>query len=137
MSREAVIAEARSWLGTPFHHQGRLKGVGVDCGQLLAAVYEAGCGMAPMDFGFYPRDWFNHASDERYMEQVASRCMAVEKPLPGDIALFRIGRAYAHGAIVIEWPTVIHARWQTPGEYFDATKPPLAGRKVLFFSPFK
>jgi len=26
-----LIAEARSWIGTPYHHQARLKGVGVDC----------------------------------------------------------------------------------------------------------
>jgi cell wall-associated NlpC family hydrolase len=29
--RAAVVAEARSWLGTPFHHQGRVKAAGVDC----------------------------------------------------------------------------------------------------------
>lgn len=137
MSRDAVIAEARSWIGTPFHHQARIKGVGVDCGQLLAAVYETACDMEPMDFGYYPRDWFLHADDERYMDQVAARCKPVDEPQPGDIALFKIGRAYAHGAIVIDWPMVIHARWNTPVEYFDVTKPPLAGREVLFFSPFK
>ncbi|HYL49488.1 MAG TPA: hypothetical protein VET84_09005 [Stellaceae bacterium] len=29
--------------------------------------------------------------------------------LPGDIALWRFGRCFSHGAIVIEWPVVIHA----------------------------
>jgi hypothetical protein len=29
---------------------------------------------------------------------------------PGDVALFRVGRAEAHGAIVAAWPTVIHAK---------------------------
>ncbi len=31
VTREQVIVEARTWLGTPFRHQGRLKGHGVDC----------------------------------------------------------------------------------------------------------
>ena len=30
-TRAELIAEARTWLGTPFHHQGRVKGVGADC----------------------------------------------------------------------------------------------------------
>ena len=28
VDRYAVVTEARTWLGTPFHHQARLKGVG-------------------------------------------------------------------------------------------------------------
>ena len=31
MTREEIVAEARSWLGTKWLHQGRLKGKGVDC----------------------------------------------------------------------------------------------------------
>ena len=38
--RQAVVAEALTWLGTPYHHRARVKGAGVDCGQLLAAVFE-------------------------------------------------------------------------------------------------
>ena len=32
--REKLVAEALSWLGTPYHHAGRVKGGGVDCGML-------------------------------------------------------------------------------------------------------
>ena len=28
---QLAVAEALTWLGTPYHHQGRVKGVGVDC----------------------------------------------------------------------------------------------------------
>lgn len=31
VTREQLIAEARTWIGTPFHHQGRVRRVGVDC----------------------------------------------------------------------------------------------------------
>jgi hypothetical protein len=33
-----IAIKAREWLGTPFKHQGRLKGVGVDCLGLLIGV---------------------------------------------------------------------------------------------------
>jgi hypothetical protein len=39
--RAAVVKEALTWLGTPYHHHARVKGVGVDCARLLCAVYEA------------------------------------------------------------------------------------------------
>lgn len=40
--RRRVVAEARSWVGTPFHHQGRVKGVGVDCLMHIREVGEQG-----------------------------------------------------------------------------------------------
>lgn len=36
-----IVAEARSWIGTPFAHQGRKKGQGVDCLGLLIGVAAA------------------------------------------------------------------------------------------------
>ena len=33
-----ILAAARTWLGTPWRHQGRLKGVAVDCGGLILGV---------------------------------------------------------------------------------------------------
>ena len=54
----------------------------------------------------------------------------------GDIVLYRVGRAYAHAAIVVDWPrAVIHAH-KLSGKVvempaFDAD---MQGRKVRFFS---
>jgi hypothetical protein len=39
--REAIVAEARTWVSTKFQHQGRLKGVGIDCVGLLFGVGRA------------------------------------------------------------------------------------------------
>jgi cell wall-associated NlpC family hydrolase len=36
--RAAVVREAESWIGTPFHHAARVKGAGIDCLMLLAEV---------------------------------------------------------------------------------------------------
>lgn len=37
-TRETFIEVARSWLGTPFQHQGHMKGVAVDCAGFIAEV---------------------------------------------------------------------------------------------------
>jgi cell wall-associated NlpC family hydrolase len=108
--RAAVVQEALSWQGTPYHHLGRVKGAGVDCGQLLAAVFEA-AGLTPnIDPGEYPRDWNLHRGDERYLGIVETYAHRIEgPPQPGDILLYKWGRCINHGAIVVEWPLVIHS----------------------------
>ena len=37
--RERLVAEALSWLGTPYHHAGRIKGGGTDCGMLILQTF--------------------------------------------------------------------------------------------------
>ena len=57
--QERVRSEALTWLGTPYHHQGRVKGVGVDCGQILIAIYEK-AGILPIgecEPGDEPAEW--------------------------------------------------------------------------------
>jgi cell wall-associated NlpC family hydrolase len=38
-TRQDVIDRAREMLGTPFHHQGRVPGIGVDCAGLLKVTF--------------------------------------------------------------------------------------------------
>ena len=135
--RASVVTEAVSWIGTPFHHAARVKGAGIDCLMLLAEVYER-AGIAPhIDPPFYVPDWHLHRDAERYMEGLLEYAGPVETPLPGDIALFRFGRTFSHGAIVTAWPRLIHAYWNIGVVRGDATLYPLAVRPVKFFSPFE
>lgn len=64
----------------------------------------------------------------------------VSVPEPGDVAVFRYGRCYSHGAIVTRWPEIIHAI-AALGVVIrgDATKHPLLDaankpRPVKFYS---
>ena len=59
--RQAIIVEAESWINTPYHHNQQLKGAGVDCGQILVAVYSK-FGFIPEDYkiGYYPPDFALH-----------------------------------------------------------------------------
>jgi cell wall-associated NlpC family hydrolase len=109
--RAAVCAEARAWLGTPWRHRGRIRGVGVDCAQFVIEAY-AGAGLiARFDTGEYPRDWHIHRDEERFLTFVPrfAREIAQADVGPGDLVLFKIGRVFSHGAIVLGWPQGIHA----------------------------
>jgi len=109
VQRSAVIEEAQSWIGTPYHHQGWLKGIGTDCAFLLIAVYHK-VGLIPwIDPRPYPMDWHFHRDEERYLGWVKKYAYQVESPQPGDIALYKFGRVVSHGAIVTEWPHMIHS----------------------------
>ena len=137
--RSAIVAEAQTWLGTPYHHGGDVKGAGVDCVMLLVKVYQRFFLLpATFDPRPYPMDWHLHRSGERYLAGVLDHGCPVAKPQPGDIALYRYGRAYSHAGIVTDWPTIIHAHRPdgavvaSHGEAGD-----LAGRDVLFFSIIK
>ena len=140
--RFAVIEEALGWLRTPYHHMARVKGAGVDCLTLLAEVYERAGIIPHVEVPFYPADWNLHRNAERYLDgvmQYAREIPAVDdsnSPRPADIAVFKFGRCFAHGAIVFQWPRLIHA-WHNAGVvYADATQGQLAGRPVRIFDPF-
>lgn len=133
--REAVLAEARSWLRCPYHHHAGLKGVGVDCAFLVLRVYEA-CGLVRgVDPGYYPADWFLHRGEERYLSQALAHAREVKAPNPGDLALYRIGRLFAHGAIVVDWPLIIHAHIEARMvTYAEGDRGWLHGRERRFFT---
>jgi cell wall-associated NlpC family hydrolase len=102
--RERVVVEALSWLGTPYAHRQRLKGVGVDCAQLPLAVYSA-CGLiGTAEVGAYAAQWHLHRGEELYLAHVAAlggREVAPAAAAPGDLAVWRYGRAFSHGAILV------------------------------------
>ena len=133
--RDKVVAEAITWIGTPYHPQARVKGAGVDCGMLLIEVFKR-CGLIKnIDPGNYAKEWHLHRGEELFLGWVADHCAAVNVPLPGDVAVYKFGRCYAHGTIVVAWPLLIHAHLDD-GQvaYGDANQNPLAGRDVKFFS---
>jgi NlpC/P60 family putative phage cell wall peptidase len=135
--RDAVITEAESWIGTPFHHEARVKGAGVDCLMLLAEVYERVGIVGHIEVPHYPPDWHMHRDVERYMEGLLGYAREIDAPEPADVALFKFGRTFSHGAIVVEWPRLIHAYWAIGVVWGDATRVPLRGHEVRFFTPFK
>jgi len=138
--RAAVLAEARSWIGTPYHNCADIKGVGVDCGMLLVRVFVDLKLCTPFDPRPYPVDWHLHRSEERYLGFIFDRSAEATEPLPGDVMVFRYGRCYSHGGIVTAAAPlrIVHAYYQARTVIEDevARNAVLAdpARKPRFFS---
>ncbi len=109
--RRAIVREARSWVRTPYHPQGDIKGIGVDCGMLLVRVFVDTGLCEPFDPRPYADDWYLHRSEERYLGFIFDRTKEVAAPLPGDVMVFRYGRCYAHGGVMTDAGplTIVHA----------------------------
>lgn len=134
--REKIIAEAMSWLRTPWHHEARVKGAGVDCAQFLIAVFAAVGLVEDFKTEHYPRDWHLHRDEPRFLSYLLQHADPIETPLPGDVAMFQYGRHAAHGSIVMDTagPTVIHA-WIDEGmvTLTDLSVSPLRERLSGFY----
>ncbi|MGE0851152.1 MAG: NlpC/P60 family protein [Hyphomicrobiaceae bacterium] len=108
-----IITLARGWLGTPYHHQASLKGVGTDCIGLVRGIYRELYGGEAEAIPAYSRDWAEATGEEtliaaarRHLVEIAPAAAA-----PGDVLIFRYrGRAVAkHAAILATPATMIHA----------------------------
>lgn len=91
--RERVVVDAaRRWIGTPYVHQARTRGVGCDCLGLVLGVWCEVNGVLPEAVPAYTADW-SEGSGRELLWQAAARHLA-EKPLgaqaPGDVLLFRM-----------------------------------------------
>lgn len=128
------MAEARTWIGTPYHHRARVKGHGVDCAQLLVEVYSNAGLVEKFDTGEYPGDWMLHRDEERFIGWIEKYARRVPGPKAGDIVIWKYGRSFSHGGIVIAWPHVIHAFIQEDGVvYGTGNKGDLSQRACVFY----
>jgi cell wall-associated NlpC family hydrolase len=134
--RTEIVRAAKEWLGTPYHHHARVKGVGADCAMFPLEVYRQ-CGLLPLDYRppHYSVQWHLHRSEELYLKEVEKFCIAIAGlPQPGDFVVFRFGRAYSHGAIVLHWPQIIHSYVPRGVLLSDAVRDgELAGRQAKYF----
>lgn len=125
--RAAFVQAAVAYIGTPYHHMGRVKGAGVDCATLLICSASDAKIISDVKLDYYPSDWNLHRGSERYLATISKYVKEMvpppdRAPIPGDIVLWRFGRSYSHAAIVVEWPKVVHARMGTPVCFEDAEK---------------
>lgn len=117
-SRRAVqaVAVARSWIGTPYRHQGCVKGAGADCLGLLRGVWRELCGAEPEAVPPYTADWAEPNGQEALWD--AARRWLVPcgagTDRPGYVLLFRmrddaIAKHLGIAAEVGDAPSFIHA----------------------------
>ena len=137
--RQAVIAAALDWAGTPFHHEAMVKGAGVDCGMFLIAIYRE-TGLIPeITVEHYSYQWHLHRSREWYLEYLRQfgREIPEAEAGPGDVVIWKLGRVFSHAAIILNWPQIIHAV-NGQGVVLDNVNCTfgLMGRPRRFFSPW-
>lgn len=109
--RDKIVKEALSWIGTPYHARANIKGVGVDCGQILIEVFGNVGIIDKFDTGYYPIDFAMHSNEENYFKFVEKYAKKVDNPQNGDIVLYRFGRLISHSGIIVdvENKTIVHA----------------------------
>ena len=109
----AILEECRSWIGTPYRHQGSRKGVGCDCLGLVMGVWHAVYGSQPEQPGPYAPDWAEAGGQDRLLSAACRHCRQKERDAmsAGDLLLFR-WRPHLpakHAGILIEPGRFIHA----------------------------
>ena len=113
---ECIVAEARSWVGTPYQHQCSTKGAGTDCLGLVRGVWRAVIGPEPEAVPAYTWDWAEPSGQEVLLGAALRwlRPKALTEAAPGDVLLFRmrdggIAKHVGIAARIGPAPTFIHA----------------------------
>lgn len=119
VSRAAIIAEARSWIGTPYRHQASLKGAGCDCLGLIRGVYRTFYGPEKEPIAPYSPNWAEETGQEtlrdaarRHLTEIDAGPLRDGAPLDlGDVILIRVrDRGPAKHAAITSGPdSIIHA----------------------------
>lgn len=108
VTSDLIVAEARTWLGVPWRHQGRTR-AGIDCVGLLVCVARA-LGLSDYDRSGYGR----HAQGQAFVHhfRAAMDPIAIAAAGPGDVLVFA-DRAYpCHCGVLTEKhgvPHLLHA----------------------------
>jgi NlpC/P60 family putative phage cell wall peptidase len=115
VTRRAIVVAARGWLGTPYHHQASLKGVGSDCLGLIRGVWRELYGPEPETMPPYTRDWGNATGSEALL---AAACRHLAKLAEvgaaelGDVLVFRMRDqgVVKHAGILTGRSRLVHAQ---------------------------
>ncbi len=107
-----IVVQARTWLGTPFHHQARLKRVGCDCLGLIIGVVDEldlkdkyGQPLASYDEITYSKE-----PDGAYLTQKIAALLdevSIENAQAGDLALFNMAGNPQHLAILTDYENAL------------------------------
>lgn len=112
--RDKIIKEALDWVNTPFLHQARVKGQGVDCAQLTLGI-ALNVGLVSrsdvIKVPQYPIQLANLREEIllHTLESFGCEEIKLEKAKPGDILVFKYGRIHSHLGILIEKNRFVHA----------------------------
>jgi cell wall-associated NlpC family hydrolase len=114
-----LIDEAKSWVGTPFVAHSRVKGAGVDCVNLAAALYLETRVLDAFDPPAYALDGGVHNKTSQVVEWLENhpRFMAIYhkhgpmpyNPMVGDALVFKNVQSEHHVAVMLAGHYFIHS----------------------------
>lgn len=113
-----VVHEARTWIDTPYDHQGRLKGHRVDCAGVIieAGIVTGAFNLTRADFGLAWKLFKGYGrlpNPRRALKAFELLMVPIEDPRHGDVAYLRWGDGppmhLAMLATDLAYPTMIHA----------------------------
>jgi len=113
--QQALLDEARSWVGTPFFANSSAKGRGVSCQKLAASIYQATGFLDPEEtIPDAPMSRARFAEDSLVEPWLTGRTdfelLASGSPwMPGDLLTFRLKRSIHHVGILILPGVFVHA----------------------------
>lgn len=104
-TRDEFVNEARSWIGTPYQHQGRIKGVACDCIGLVIGTARA-LGLTEYDIDGYGT---RPDGNLRPVMETQLESVPLDTVQPGDVVLFAWASHPLHVGILSDASHVIHA----------------------------
>ncbi len=115
VTRADIVSAARGWLGTPYHHQASLKGVGVDCLGLIRGIWRELYGPEPEPTPPYTRDWGNPTGSETLLAAACRHLVKLDDlggAKRGDVLVFRMrdGGVAKHTGILTGPSRLVHAQ---------------------------
>jgi len=107
MIADQIIALARETLGTPFQHQARVPGIGLDCAGVLAHILKS-LDLPHDDERGYPRTPYKGLIKSIIESQPCLQCVPKSDMQAGDVLLMKFAREPQHVAIHAG-ETIIHS----------------------------
>ena len=131
---DLVVAVARRFLGTPYHDQASLRGVGCDCIGLARGVWREVVGAETFPIAPYSRDW-GETGPHEVLADGARRMMpeiALADVRPSAIVLFRMApRAIAKHVGILTGPDSFIHSYERLG-VIEEVLTPIWRRRIAF-----
>ncbi len=114
IERQAIVAAASDWIGTPYRHQASVKGVGCDCLGLARGVWRDVFGSEPEATPPYAAGWAEGGRRELLLQAAERHFVRIPQDAfkKGDLLIFR-WRAHLpakHVAIAVSPVQMVHAQ---------------------------
>jgi NlpC/P60 family putative phage cell wall peptidase len=129
--RADIVAAARGWVGTPYHHQASRRGVGCDCLGLVRGVWREVVGAEPVPVPAYSPDWAEARGEETLLSAARRFFAPAGAIAAGTVVLFRWKASLPakHCGIATGPDTFVHA-YDAAGRAVEGRLAPVWRRRI-------